>query len=173
MNKSLIGVVVGLIVIVGAVFLMKNNASAPTTDNNNVQTQQPTPTPAPNPTPTPNPTETPTPVPAPNPTPTPNPTPNPVTVAPKTIEVSMVDSGFNPASITINKGDTVKFVNNGTKAIWPASSPHPTHTDYSAFDPKKGIAPGSSWSFTFTQVGKWAYHDHLNPTHYGSVTVLE
>lgn len=153
MNKTIIGAVVALVIIVGAVFFMKNDAAAPTTENN--QTTQPTPAPSPTPS------ETPT------------PTPNPVSTAPKTYEVSMTDTGYAPAALTIKKGDTVKFINNGTKLNWPASAPHPTHTDYSAFDPKKGIAVGGSWSFTFDQLGKWPYHDHLNPTRYGSITVTE
>jgi plastocyanin len=142
MNKMLVGAIVLVLVILGAVLLTNNNASAPTT---------PPPSPTPTQMPSPTPSETPTPV----QTPTPSPT----------------DSGYTPSTLTINKGDTVKFVNNGTKAIWPASAPHPTHTDYPAFDPKKAIAVGQSWSFTFDLVGTWKYHDHLNATRFGSITV--
>ena len=108
--------------------------------------------------------------PAPAPSPTPAPTPAPTPVA-KTYEVKMAGSAFDPASLTIKKGDTVKFVNTASKAIWPASAPHPTHTDYPEFDPKQGIAAGSSWSFVFTKTGTWKYHDHLNPAARGTITV--
>jgi plastocyanin len=89
------------------------------------------------------------------------------------VTVSMTDSGFTPSNITIKKGTKVIFVNNGTKPIWPASNPHPTHTDYPGFDPLEGIAVGQSWSFTFDKVGVWGFHDHLLAFRGGKITVVE
>lgn len=146
MNKTIVGVIVVIVVVAGAIFFMNNKADAPTDGQNQT---------------------------VPNPTPAPTPSPTPVSTTPKTYDVSMTDAAYAPAALTIKKGDTVKFTNNGTKANWPASAPHPTHTDYPEFDPKAGVAVGQSWSFTFTKTGMWRYHDHLNPTRYGSVTVTE
>ncbi len=115
-------------------------------------------------------TENTTPPPTPPTTPTPTPTP-PVSSSP--VNISIKSSGFSPASVTVKKGTTVNFVNDDTKAHWPASAPHPSHTDYSAFDPKQAIAPSDSWSFTFDKVGTWKYHDHFNPTQFGTVIVTE
>jgi len=92
---------------------------------------------------------------------------------PQTVEIKMTAEGFDPARITIKKGDTVTFVNQDTRLRWPASGPHPTHTNYPAFDPKQGVAVGGSWSFTFDQAGNWPFHDHLYPTIFGAVTVTE
>lgn len=110
-----------------------------------------------------------------NPAPTPAPSPTPVStnVISGETTISMTDSGFTPSTVTIKKGTKVNFVNNGTKLIWPASAPHPTHTDYAAFDPKKGIAAGATWSFTFDKTGAWGFHDHLNAGHFGKITVVE
>lgn len=143
MNKTILGVIV-VVVVIGVVFFMNNKADAPTDSQNQT-------------TPTPNPT----------------PSPTPVSTTPQTFDVSMTDAAYAPAALTIKKGDTVKFTNNGTKLNWPASAPHPTHTDYPEFDPKVGVAVGQSWSFTFTKTGTWRYHDHLNPTRFGSVVVTE
>ena len=154
MNKTLIGAIVAVVVVVGAVMLFNQNDSNGT-----------------NPTPTPAPAPSPTPAPTPSPNPTEVPPPAPVSTAP--VEIVMTDSGYTPSTVTVKKGTTVTFKNNGTKLIWPASAPHPTHTDYPAFDPKVGIAAGASWSFKFDQVGTWRYHDHLNPTRFGSVVVTE
>ncbi|OGE82499.1 MAG: hypothetical protein A3B10_00285 [Candidatus Doudnabacteria bacterium RIFCSPLOWO2_01_FULL_44_21] len=85
--------------------------------------------------------------------------------------ISMNANGFEPSTITIKKGSTVTFVNNDKKNHWPASAPHPIHTDYPAFDPRQAIAASASWSFTFDQAGTWKFHDHLNPSFFGSVTV--
>lgn len=80
-------------------------------------------------------------------------------------------NGFSPSSITVAVGETVTFKNESAVDVWPASAPHPTHTDYPEFDAKKPIKPGESYAFTFTRAGTWKYHSHLNPTHFGSVVV--
>ncbi len=86
--------------------------------------------------------------------------------------ITITASGPSPKNITIQKGDTVIFVNADTEEHWPASDPHPSHTIYPQFDPKHDITPGESWQFTFTRVGTWGFHDHENPLHRGTVTVL-
>lgn len=95
--------------------------------------------------------------------------------------VIYTDAGFDPKEMTIVAGETVTFVNKSTRPFWVASNIHPTHTLYpessdsdclgSTFDACGSMAPGSAWSFTFTKVGTWGYHDHTNPTRTGSVTV--
>ena len=87
--------------------------------------------------------------------------------------ISMESSGFNPTSITIAKGDTVTWVNNDTKGHRPASSRHPIHSDLPGFDSLNAVAPGDSYSFTFTQVGSWGFHDHLKFTDGGIINVTE
>jgi plastocyanin len=94
------------------------------------------------------------------------------------------DSGFSPPSLTIQAGETVIFENQASADFWPASAVHPTHEVYSgtsltehcpdgtgSFDACAGVAPGSSWTFTFNQAGTWRYHDHLDASHTGMVIV--
>jgi len=85
--------------------------------------------------------------------------------------VTYTDSGFSPVPLTIKLGDNVNFKNESSAPMWVASAPHPAHTDYPEFDAKKGAGEGETYSFTFTKVGTWKYHDHLNPTRYGSIIV--
>lgn len=85
--------------------------------------------------------------------------------------VNYTDSGFNPASIEIKKGDTVQFVNKSSGGMWVASGPHPTHTIYPEFDAKKTIPSGGSYEFTFTKVGEWKYHNHSKASAFGTVIV--
>lgn len=85
--------------------------------------------------------------------------------------VSITDAGFSPATLTVKAGTTVTFVNNGTGPHWPASDPHPIHTDLSGFDAKRGLNPGETYSFTFTTVGTHGMHDHLHPSAKGSIIV--
>lgn len=78
---------------------------------------------------------------------------------------------FSPSSLSVKNGDVVIFKNKSKAAFRPASDPHPTHTDYPAFDAKQPIPAGKSYQFKFTKVGTWKFHDHLNPSAQGSVTV--
>lgn len=87
------------------------------------------------------------------------------------LEVVYTASGFSPKTLTIKTGDTVVFKNNSGEDFWPASGPHPTHTNYPEFDAKKAISSGGSYSFTFTRTGSWKYHNHLNPGSTGTITV--
>lgn len=99
--------------------------------------------------------------------------------------VEMVSAGFNPKTISISRGETVTFINKDSTAHWPASNLHPTHTTYpgssiqkcgtadeaATFDACKSLAEGEQYSFTFTRVGTWPYHDHLNPSKSGVIVV--
>ena len=90
---------------------------------------------------------------------------------PETIEVSITANGFEPSSISLNKGDTIKFTNNDSQSHWPASNPHPVHTDLPGFDARQGLSQGETYSFTFTKIGIFGFHDHLNPSITGSINV--
>ena len=99
--------------------------------------------------------------------------------------ISMTDTGFVPANVTIAVGETVTFVNDAQASKWPASDVHPTHRSYpgsdiakcsgteldAIFDACRGLATGEEYSFTFTEVGSWKYHDHLRASHGGTITV--
>lgn len=97
----------------------------------------------------------------------------------KTFEIAYDGTAYSPKTITIKVGDTVKYINQSTVDMWPASAMHPTHKVYpttggcigSTFDACRGIAPYGSWSFKFDIVGSWKYHDHLNPTAWGTIVV--
>lgn len=106
-----------------------------------------------------------TPSPTPQITATPTPSPSPGATKGATVTIAMVSTGFSPASITITKGTTVVFVNEDTRAHWPASGVHPTHQLCPGFDALRGIAPGERYSYTFnfTPPKTCPFHDHLNP----------
>lgn len=99
----------------------------------------------------------------------------------KTVSVKMTGTGFSPSSITINKGDTVTFVDSGASR-WPASNVHPTHTVYPGSSINKCNtgersqifdACGSvvEYSFTFNEIGSWRYHDHRSAGKGGMIIV--
>lgn len=112
--------------------------------------------------------------------------------------VQVTNSGFQPETVTVEKGTTVVWENTGDRAVWPASNLHPTHTQYpggnydqsgtyqssqacsgqgeqkgDAFDACERISPGESYTFTFEETGTWQYHDHLRSSTTGTVQVVE
>lgn len=97
--------------------------------------------------------------------------------------ITYTDAGFVPSSVTIKKGQTVRWVNNSGSKVWPASAVHPQHSAYpqksasdclgSSFDACKGLAQGESWDFKFDYVGSWKFHNHLKASQWGVVNVTE
>ena len=98
----------------------------------------------------------------------PNPEPSSGAVA---AVVTMGASGYSPNRVTIKAGEKVAFVNKSKDDWWPASNPHPIHTDYAGFDAGTVIRPGHSWTFEFDRRGTWPYHNHLDPSATGVIIV--
>ena len=107
-----------------------------------------------------------------------------VNTAPMTATITYSGSTYSPQEVTIKKGGTVTWKNASGANMWVASAQHPTHTAYSgtsrtehcpdtsrtAFDQCVG---GGDYSFTFAKTGTWNYHDHLNPSVFGKIVVVE
>ena len=89
------------------------------------------------------------------------------------LTVVYTNEGYTPNSLTIKKGQTVKFINLSDRMSWTASNDHPTHTIYPEFDEKRTSKKGETYTFTFQRVGTWGYHNHLNASHTGIITVIE
>ncbi len=194
MNKTLvIGIIVFVVIALGALYYWSTNQSTaqpttPTTTTESVPSGEPAPLSTSTIAISSNAVTTSSPAgspavsvpPPPAPTPTPAPTPKPTSAT-----ITYTDNGFSPTSLMIAQGTKVTFVNNASDAFWPASNVHPTHSLYdgttlqqhcadptaTTFDACGPIAPGSSWSFTFTKTGTWTYHNHLNPSEGGTITV--
>ncbi len=91
--------------------------------------------------------------------------------------------GFSPSEVSIPKGARVRFLNDSSAAVWPASGVHPTHSLYpgkepsdclgSSFDACQGLKQGEFFDFTFNYAGEWRYHDHIHAYNTGVITVTE
>lgn len=89
----------------------------------------------------------------------------------KVVVVTRTNRGYEPAELAIDKGTTVLWRNESGQFHWPASNEHPSHEAYPSFDPKRPLAPGEDWRFTFENPGEWAYHDHIKANIGGSIFV--
>lgn len=85
--------------------------------------------------------------------------------------VQITAEGFVPATLQIDPGTTVTWVNADTEPHRVASNPHPDHSDLEGLDSAENIDAEASYSFTFEEAGTFDYHDHLAPTTNGTVVV--
>ncbi|MES2006681.1 MAG: plastocyanin/azurin family copper-binding protein, partial [Patescibacteria group bacterium] len=100
----------------------------------------------------------------------------------KTVTVTYsASTGFSPKSVTVNKGDTIKFVSENGQ-MWVAGDEHPSHTEYDGTSRQEHCATvpsasfdqcssGTSYSFTFTKAGTFDYHNHVASSQVGVVIV--
>lgn len=84
------------------------------------------------------------------------------------VSISYTDSGFTPANVTVQQGESVTWINESSGNMWVASDVHPTHELLSEFDQ---LGTGDVYSFTFEDTGEWTYHNHVNAGHTGTITV--
>jgi len=95
--------------------------------------------------------------------------------------VTYTDNGFSPETVTILKGESVRFKNESSSRMWVASDIHPTHSLYpiksdndclgSSFDQCKTSVNGESWVFTFNTAGEWRLHNHVRASKRGTIIV--
>lgn len=88
-----------------------------------------------------------------------------------TSTVGYTDNGFVPNTVTVLVGTTVQFANQSSTGMWVASAVHPTHQLLPGFDQLQSVARGGVYDYTFTKVGTWKYHNHVNATDTGTVVV--
>ena len=82
--------------------------------------------------------------------------------------ITYTNEGFEPAALEVRIGAMIHFVNESDTQMWVASDSHPAHDILPTFDQFK---PGDMFMYVFEEPGTWEYHDHLNPTAVGTITV--
>ncbi|MBI2629438.1 cupredoxin family copper-binding protein [Candidatus Pacearchaeota archaeon] len=80
---------------------------------------------------------------------------NPTTSTPKTYDVEIKNFAFSPSSLTIKKGDSVRWTNRD-------SVEHTATSDNNAFDSSL-LSNDESFTFTFNEAGEFSYHCTPHP----------
>jgi plastocyanin len=90
--------------------------------------------------------------------------------------ISYTDAGFEPATVRVQAGDTIRFTNNSSGEMWVAAStkegalyPGKGTCGQSPFDTCKAISRGMFYEFTFEKAGTWGYHDNSQSAMTGKV----
>ena len=84
--------------------------------------------------------------------------------------VSVTAAGFEPQSITVKAGSKVVWTNNTDATANVSSAMHPTHELYPPLN-LGDFEAGATLELVFDEPGTYKYHDHLNPSKFGTVVV--
>lgn len=86
--------------------------------------------------------------------------------------ITFTDDGFEPSELTVKKGTVIAIKNESSRSVQFSSDDHPAHRDNTEMN-MNSLAPGESSSYTATAVGEWGYHDHIDESKTGTITVTE
>lgn len=84
--------------------------------------------------------------------------------------VRVTSTGFQPMNLTISAGTTVVWMNGSGVDVSINSNDHPTHLLYPPLNLGR-VSDGGQVSLTFNTPGTYGYHNHLNPSQTGTITV--
>lgn len=85
--------------------------------------------------------------------------------------ISITADSFSPKQLKIKAGETVTWMNNDSEDHQVNSAPHPSHTDYPPLNTIGLLKAGEKKSLMFPDKGTYKFHDHLNPSLFGSIVV--
>lgn len=88
------------------------------------------------------------------------------------VTITYTDQGFSPSSLTVKAGATIRVVNNASDALEFSSDNHPTHLNNLELN-MDVLNTGETGTFTVTKTGEYGFHDHLNASNEGILTVTE
>ena len=90
------------------------------------------------------------------------------------VTITITAAGLDPKNVTVARGSSVLFVNADSVVHFPASNPHPTHTDCPEVT-VGSLTPGQSKATqALNTVRTCGFHDHNNPQNdafKGSITI--
>jgi len=78
-------------------------------------------------------------------------------------EVNITATAFVPSTVKVKVGQAVTWTDTDTSPHVVASDPYPTDNGVSGFDSKQQLDTNDRFSFVFSKVGTYTYHDDLNP----------
>lgn len=86
-------------------------------------------------------------------------------------EIVFTNDGFNPRELSVAVGTVVTVRNESDTNVQFSSDDHPTHLENTGMN-LSVLAPGQSATFTADRAGEWGFHDHLDDSKTGRLTVI-
>jgi hypothetical protein len=88
------------------------------------------------------------------------------------VTITFTNNGFEPNDLIVKKGSIIVVLNESSNDVQFSSDEHPSHRDNDEMN-LPVLSKGQSESFTATKTGTWGFHDHLNESKTGTITVTE
>lgn len=94
-------------------------------------------------------------------------------LAGKTAIVTLTDRGFKPAVVKVERGASIKFINQSGNAmrITPLKDPKDDTSEYLGFASTRSYGRGGTYGVTVTKPGIWGYKNLNNANLVGIVIV--
>ena len=96
--------------------------------------------------------------------------PTDTAVTPSAATITYSSNGFSLSASTVKSGDTITVKNTSSSSLQMESDPHPAHTDDTDLNVGP-VSPGESKTFKVTKKGTFGFHNHLNSSDKGSITI--
>lgn len=90
--------------------------------------------------------------------------------APQAVTIIYTDRGFSQNTYKVAAGGTVTVQNDSGRVLEFSSDNHPSHTKNPELN-MDALQPGGTTQFTVQQSGSWGFHNHLQASHTGILTV--
>lgn len=171
-NKTVLVLVVVLILIGGGILWKSAGVKVEPTDTTETTSEQSSATPS---TPSTSGSQTSTKPPAPKPGVTSpsgwtegetNTNPGNVTPDMPRLQVNYTDQGFLPISVIVQRGQEVRFMNQGKLQMWLS-----TNGKYAEFDQVSPVSRGEYYDFVFLKAGTYTYYNKADTTKTGTIIV--
>lgn len=87
--------------------------------------------------------------------------------------VSYTDAGFEPMSLTVRQGETVRFTNNSSHDLWISeiSPSAPTMCNDATFNSCRALKQSEFLEHTFSTIDTLQYEDTLNPANTATIQI--
>jgi plastocyanin len=82
------------------------------------------------------------------------------------VEVGLYDNRFEPATLTVPAGTTVRWTNHGQHG-------HVVTSDQGDWGSSKELAPAGTYSYTFSRPGEYPYHCEVHPAEMRGTVVVK
>ena len=88
------------------------------------------------------------------------------------MNITYTDAGFEPGELTVKTGTVITIKNESSRDVQFSSDDHPAHRNNTQMN-LRTLSPGESATYTATVAGEWGFHDHIDESKTGTITVTE
>lgn len=85
--------------------------------------------------------------------------------------IKYTKNGFEPQTLRVKLGQSVRFLNEGSSTMWVAAARSPNSTELGELNQGRSVGQGGFYDFTFSRKGTFVYYNLNNKAHAGAIAV--